>query len=233
MDLRAISAHLDRQNRLTIPLSREGLVTREAGGAWITRDVAAESEFASNNLNRLHWLACDTPVRIGQIREAVEVMQGLGAKRFFAWMGPLAWDAQSHADLQACGGTPVPYVRYVVLARDSADYNIAKTQLIARPVERHEFEQVLAAIEPWYKARGVAALRRLLAHDSFELHAAFDGAAPVAIAAFVGRAVSACLVDQALDLSRERLRFGACWGQRADGFVAHDVIAGLAGLPSR
>lgn len=184
-DLRALTSHLDRQNRLTIPLTRPEVVACEAGSAWITRDATAEGEFPSNNLNRVHWIARDTPVRSEQIQQALQAMRNMGTKRFFAWLGPLAWDEQSHTDLQACGGTPVPYVRYVVLTRAAGVCEVGQAALHARAVERHEIEHVLAAIAPWYKERGVAALRRLLAHDSFELHTAFDSATPVAIAAFV------------------------------------------------
>jgi len=185
IDLRALVLHLDRQNRLTLPFSRPEIVTREAGGAWITRDATAETEFPSNNLNRIHWIARETPVRHGQIQRALQAMRSMGAKRFFAWLGPLAWDAQSHTDLQACGGMPVPYVRYVVLARAAGVCEAGQAILHARVVEAHEVESLLSAILPWHKERGVASLRRLLACDCFELHAAFDGAYPVAIAALV------------------------------------------------
>ncbi|MBC7772704.1 MAG: GNAT family N-acetyltransferase [Pyrinomonadaceae bacterium] len=185
IDLRAFVSHLDRQNRLTIPLSRDCIVTCEAGGAWLTRDSLAEGEFPSSNLNRVHWIAADTPLRSGQIQEALKAMRSLGARRFFAWIGPLAWDEQSHAKLEASGGTPWTYVRNVVLMRAAGVCEVGNTLLHARSVEGTEIDHVLGAIAPWYKERGVAALRRLLANESFELHAAFENATPVAIAAYV------------------------------------------------
>ncbi len=183
LDLRAAAAEVDWVRRAFAPC-RDGVEVREVEPhGWVSvRPAHACGEFPSSPGNRVFWHAPGRAVTAGDVAAALETTRELGGDRTFFWIAPWSCDGGTERALADAGATRWPHVDYFALARGAARLEQPAGPLSARVIAGEELERVLAHVEHWYSADGVAAMRRIVSVPEAQILAAFDGAAAVAMA---------------------------------------------------
>lgn len=177
-----MACHIDRVRR-RMASCRGDIVIRELSGGWITlRPGGARAEFPSQSQDRAFWLTLSRPLTQTDLEEAREAARTEGIGRLFMWVSPVARTPEAAKAIEASGAKPWPHVEYIALARRGGPCEPRiPTTLSVRVVGGDEVDSVLRAAEGWYSSDGVAAARKLIVGGICEMHAAFDGDAPVAI----------------------------------------------------
>lgn len=154
---------------------------------WVRVRAGGESdEFASIAFNRVHWFTLESPIADGELNETIDVLRSRGVKRAFFWMNAAGCEGSGQSTLDRIGAAPVPYVRYVVLARRAGVCAAPRrTTLVVRGVSARELPSVLGAMGERFSPESVQAACRLVESGIAEAFAAFDGDVPTAFAALI------------------------------------------------
>jgi GNAT superfamily N-acetyltransferase len=179
-----LANHIDRVRRRHIDF-RDGVVVREFAGGWLSAEPGAKlAEFPSASGDRVYWLTARAPLSQADVDAAQEAARAVG-RPMFIWLAPWAWSPAVEAMLNRAGAEPWPYVEYIALVRPAGDCVPARaSDLRVAPIGAAYAAPVLADVRSWYGDTGVEAARRMIdrAERDIELHAAFDGERPVAVA---------------------------------------------------
>lgn len=154
---------------------------------WARVRAGGESdEFASTGFNRVHWFTLESAITDDELRETIGVLRSRGVTRAFFWMSAAGCEGGALGVLGRIGAAPVPYVRYVVLARRAGVCAAPRgTTLDVRGVSARELPSVLGAMGERFNPESAQAACRLVESGIAEAFAAFDGDVPAAFAALI------------------------------------------------